>query len=66
MIIKDYYIDMAGNYRYLVEVDDTLDIPLKYKTYTSATIVLQDAQNIYDKMVENIELNMLQSINFDL
>lgn len=66
MTITERYTDMAGNYRYTVEVDATLAIPLKYVTTVTDATVLDDAQTVYDKMVADAELNALPVINFDL
>jgi len=66
MTIKETYQDIAGNYRYVVEVDSTLAIPLKYTTTVTDAKVLQDAQAVYDRMLEQTEINSWTPINYDL
>jgi len=66
MTIKETYQDMAGNYRYVVEVDSTLAIPLKYVTSVTDAKVLQDAQAVYDRMLEQEEINSWTPIDFNL
>jgi len=66
MTIKETYQDMAGNYRYVVEVDNTLAIPLKYTSTVTDAKVLQDAQAVYDRMLEQEEINSWTPINYDL
>lgn len=66
MIIKETYQDMAGNYRYLVEVDNTLAIPLKYSEEQLEAAVLSDAQRVYDQIIADEEKAELISINYDL
>jgi hypothetical protein len=66
MNIKERETDMAGNYRYLVEVDSTLAIPLKYVTSVTDEKVLQDAQAVYDRMIEQEEKNSWITLDFSL
>lgn len=60
MTIIETYIDMAGNHRYVVEVDATLAIPLKYTTSVTDETVLLEAQNVYDRMIEQAEKDFIE------
>jgi hypothetical protein len=66
MTITERYNDLAGKYRYVVAVDSTLLIPLKYAIPTSDATILMDAQIVYDRIQEQAEKDSWTPINFDL
>jgi len=66
MTITERYTDMAGNYRVMVEVDNTMAIPLKYKTTVADSVPLADAQALLDREAAAAVIAAWTTINYDL
>lgn len=57
MIIVEKEIDMAGRYRVMVEIDNTLSIPLKFNEEVSDEVVYQETERILELRKLIIEEN---------
>lgn len=57
MIIVEKEIDMAGRYRVMVEIDNTLSIPLKFNEEVSDEVVYQETERTLELQKLMIEEN---------
>lgn len=57
MIIVEKEIDMAGKYRVVVEIDNTLRIPLKFNEEVSDEVVYQETERTLELQKLMIEEN---------
>lgn len=57
MIIVEKEIDMAGRYRVMVEIDNTLSIPLKFNEEVSDEVVYQETERTLELQKLIIEEN---------
>lgn len=57
MIIVETEIDMAGKYRVVVEIDNTLRIPLKFNEEVSDEVVYQETERTLELQKLMIEEN---------
>ncbi len=57
MIIVETEIDMAGKYRVVVEIDNTLRIPLKFNEEVSDEVVYQEIKRTLELQKLMIEEN---------
>lgn len=57
MIIVEKEIDMAGRYRVVVKIDNTLNIPLKFNEKVSDEVVYQETERTLELQKLMIEEN---------
>lgn len=57
MIIVEKEIDMAGRYRVMVKIDNTLSIPLKFNEEVSDEVVYQETERTLELQKLIIEEN---------
>lgn len=66
MIVKETYRDLAGNYRFVVEVSGERLIELKYQSIVSNEIVLGEIQKIIDAENLKKEVDSWMQVDFSL
>lgn len=64
-MIIERYIDIAGKYRVLVEIN-SISIPLKYSEEILDELVLIDAERVYNQIIEQQEINSWIPASFNI